>query len=511
MAAISMTLCELSTANHHSPPLECVAFSTESRSSRPPAHGPAHRSCVEALSRSAQYWSSYSGYLREVSQLCYAFRRWNDIDTARDIYRNATLEKVTLLQYLNDRELKLRQAEEISQLLLRDILDGVSNFRSSATDTQSAIQDLVRKVSAGFDQGALALADAISLLLAHAEHNQMEAILRHSTSLDLVSTSTQRSFHDHVEGIFAISRRYFADIGDVAGEIYMRLSVVGGELGDMHQAGHNLPYSAPFSFSHGTQSVSQLATSLSALGSQVDSNLAQAQDTHALQVESSEAALDLANSLAELSAAAHHEMQNISGTAEGIRESMLDAAAEALGPDWLAWGRAFALWVCGVILRVDPSSLEHVAALPMVRALIAATRVASWCVRAAASSSVSVLLLVLSARRWLGSLPMLASSQDPERYVPSCRTTALNRRPLDLVTATMRLLRSLGPSVAHGRSPLSAGLSSSAIGPTVLSRRQFLQSQQDVTALESRASQTDCATPPPLDRNICPELASNLD
>ncbi|TFY64587.1 hypothetical protein EVJ58_g2517 [Rhodofomes roseus] len=321
-------------------------------------------------------------------------------DTARDIYRNATLEKVTLLQYLNDREVKLRQAEEISQLLLRDILDGVSNFRSSATDTQSAIQDLVRKVSAGFDQGALALADAISLLLAHAEHNQMEAISRvdsalgeaiqrHSTSLDLVSTSTQRSFHDHVEEIFAISRRHFADIGDVAGEIYMRLSVVGGELGDMHQAGHNLPYSAPFSFSHGTQSVSQLATSLSALGSQVDSNLAQAQDTHALQVESSEAALDLANSLAELSAAAHHEMQNISGTAEGIRESMLDAAAEALGPDWLAWGRAFALWVCGVILRVDPSSLEHVAALPMVRALIAATRVASWCVRAAASSSVN--------------------------------------------------------------------------------------------------------------------------
>ncbi|KAJ7637056.1 hypothetical protein FB45DRAFT_742661, partial [Roridomyces roridus] len=46
-AAISMTLCELATATHHAVPLECKSFTV-------------------ALSRSAQFWSSYSGYLREV-------------------------------------------------------------------------------------------------------------------------------------------------------------------------------------------------------------------------------------------------------------------------------------------------------------------------------------------------------------------------------------------------------------------------------------------------------------
>jgi hypothetical protein len=49
---------------------------------------------VSALSRSAQFWSSYSGYLREIrepdhfyvmllmlpsAQLCFAFRRWMEI------------------------------------------------------------------------------------------------------------------------------------------------------------------------------------------------------------------------------------------------------------------------------------------------------------------------------------------------------------------------------------------------------------------------------------------------
>ncbi|KAJ7791951.1 hypothetical protein B0H14DRAFT_185032 [Mycena olivaceomarginata] len=61
-AAISMTLCELATATHHSLPLECVSFTVDSDASSAQIQG----ECVDALSRSAQFWSSYSGYLREV-------------------------------------------------------------------------------------------------------------------------------------------------------------------------------------------------------------------------------------------------------------------------------------------------------------------------------------------------------------------------------------------------------------------------------------------------------------
>ncbi|KAG2059935.1 hypothetical protein BDR06DRAFT_614950 [Suillus hirtellus] len=63
--AIRLTLCELATARHHTPPLECSPFSNNVGS-----HIPHHAvgDCVDALSRSAQFWSSYSGYLREIRE-----------------------------------------------------------------------------------------------------------------------------------------------------------------------------------------------------------------------------------------------------------------------------------------------------------------------------------------------------------------------------------------------------------------------------------------------------------
>ncbi|KAI0321410.1 hypothetical protein OF83DRAFT_1051319 [Amylostereum chailletii] len=63
-AAISMTLCELKTAQHRSLPMECSPF--DSGTDQNSAAGDDHSFCVEALSRSTQFWASYSGYLREI-------------------------------------------------------------------------------------------------------------------------------------------------------------------------------------------------------------------------------------------------------------------------------------------------------------------------------------------------------------------------------------------------------------------------------------------------------------
>ncbi|KAI6006281.1 hypothetical protein F5J12DRAFT_833432 [Pisolithus orientalis] len=109
-AAISMTLCELATARHYAPPMECAAFSKGQQ--RPPDSF-AQSACVEALSRSAQFWSSYSGYLRELPQLCFALRRWLDIDIAKDVYRNITSEKLALLKFLNEREKSAMTAQQL--------------------------------------------------------------------------------------------------------------------------------------------------------------------------------------------------------------------------------------------------------------------------------------------------------------------------------------------------------------------------------------------------------------
>ncbi|KAF9256598.1 hypothetical protein L218DRAFT_881359, partial [Marasmius fiardii PR-910] len=101
-AAISMSLCELATAKHHSIPMECAPFSINQPSSTSPPDSQGE--CVSALSRSAQFWSTYSGYLREIPQLCFTFQRWNDIDVARNIYHNITLEKLMFIKLVQERE-----------------------------------------------------------------------------------------------------------------------------------------------------------------------------------------------------------------------------------------------------------------------------------------------------------------------------------------------------------------------------------------------------------------------
>ncbi|KAH8823782.1 hypothetical protein DL96DRAFT_1468749 [Flagelloscypha sp. PMI_526] len=91
--SIELTLCEISTARHGSPPLEC----TQQGKKR------VARDCVEALSRSAQFWSSYSGYIRDIPQLCVAYKKWNEVDLAKEIYTNITSSNAILLNYLTRR------------------------------------------------------------------------------------------------------------------------------------------------------------------------------------------------------------------------------------------------------------------------------------------------------------------------------------------------------------------------------------------------------------------------
>ncbi|KIM55725.1 hypothetical protein SCLCIDRAFT_1220894 [Scleroderma citrinum Foug A] len=156
-AAISMTLCELATARHYAPPLECAAFA---KGQVPSGHTQAE--CVEALSRSAQFWSSYSGYLREIPQLCFAFRRWSDIDVAKEIYRNITAEKLALVRFLTEREknaVATQRSWAHANQGLQDIVQALqttSTWLSGHSDTvTTAINRNLQSVRKVFDQCAL--------------------------------------------------------------------------------------------------------------------------------------------------------------------------------------------------------------------------------------------------------------------------------------------------------------------------------------------------------------------
>ncbi|WVQ75810.1 hypothetical protein IAR50_005443 [Cryptococcus sp. DSM 104548] len=60
--------------------------------------------CLSALHRSPQDWTSYNGFLSDASQLCYALRAEHDNKLVRQLYVNATLGQISLLEKLDLRE-----------------------------------------------------------------------------------------------------------------------------------------------------------------------------------------------------------------------------------------------------------------------------------------------------------------------------------------------------------------------------------------------------------------------
>ncbi|KAG9007343.1 hypothetical protein FRB94_014465 [Tulasnella sp. JGI-2019a] len=214
--AIGMTLCELKTAKHNTPPLECRAFSSNNRVAFD--RRSTQSSCVAALARSAQFWSSYSGYIRQVSQLCHAFRRSHDIDTARSLYRNATLEKVALLRVLSRRETALNDVRSD----MRNILDGMVGMlydlqsRSSELGSvRGTIVDVVDKAMEEllFRHEKLAK-DTQSELMDVAARNQAELVqntqfqLRgvldaHASSLSTLAEAAMKEWEEHFHRVLS--------------------------------------------------------------------------------------------------------------------------------------------------------------------------------------------------------------------------------------------------------------------------------------------------------------------
>ncbi|KAH8552718.1 hypothetical protein BGW37DRAFT_528124 [Umbelopsis sp. PMI_123] len=101
--AIALTKCELETANHSLPPV-CAGATTEQELLQ----------CVASLAQIPQWWTSYSGYLRQVVSMCYAMRHSIERDIMERLHRNITVNQLInydiLRQQQND--LILRQKKE---------------------------------------------------------------------------------------------------------------------------------------------------------------------------------------------------------------------------------------------------------------------------------------------------------------------------------------------------------------------------------------------------------------
>ncbi|KAI0945380.1 hypothetical protein AcW1_001615 [Taiwanofungus camphoratus] len=402
-AAISMTLCELATATHHSTPLECESYAHVSDTTSSFGSKESPRDCVEALSRSAQYWSSYSGYLREVPQLCFAFRH-----TAREIYKNATIEKLALIRHLTDREKVMQAVQLDSQRFLQAMGNVLDDLRSSTTGIKSVSSALVDDVRIGVREIFDLFRSSLSTLRQRSEEDQLLMISRtdtaieslaerHAASLASLVPTMERYLRSELDMVLSLGREQFQGMLDIADATRTSLMLVGDDVEAMHQ------------------SVIYLIAAASQAAAQLNIDVQQAELAQRAQIEASDSVMKLVDTLSELTNKTHAEIESINSTAAAVKESLIRTAVGInLGLDWLTWGKWATTYLLKMSLRLDPVHLEYLAQLPVFRMLVAVGRVICYILQTSFSSIMSAIILLISIKRWLPGV-----NPTPSRHLDS--------------------------------------------------------------------------------------------
>nr|XP_019046920.1 hypothetical protein I302_03524 [Kwoniella bestiolae CBS 10118]OCF25850.1 hypothetical protein I302_03524 [Kwoniella bestiolae CBS 10118] len=115
--------------------------------------------CLGALHRSPQEWSAYNAYLSDATQLCHALEARKQADLAHTRYLNATLEKISLIKFMKDRETaqldRERKMDEELAIRSQDLREAASFIMSAQNKLRDDIDissELRQDLRAAFDR-----------------------------------------------------------------------------------------------------------------------------------------------------------------------------------------------------------------------------------------------------------------------------------------------------------------------------------------------------------------------
>ncbi|KAJ7128125.1 hypothetical protein C8R46DRAFT_1017642 [Mycena filopes] len=374
-AAISMTLCELATATHHSLPLECASFTMDSEAATIRTQG----ECVDALSRSAQFWSSYSGYLREVPQLCFAFRRWNDIDTAKDIYKNSTLEMATLIRLLLAREQADSESKKGWDTRVSDLEDVTTRLDSVSNLILTAMNAAPPRLQAELTT----IVDAFRIELLNIQLNikadNSRIIGRIDSDLQLISQRHANSLNDflpHLE--ISLANDLNAVLSPFQAQSLRALDLVNSA-----QATWN---NLTSQFTAMQQKIIELSASVSNTAVTIDASAKQAQVVHDAQIAASVSASHLAGTLTQLTATTHDSLQKFNASAFQLTQSF--CASERFHRINKVYG-------------INSSIIAYLPHLPIFPVVSASLSFLLYILRSSFSALMSIALLFLSSRKYI--------------------------------------------------------------------------------------------------------------
>ncbi|KAJ3735042.1 hypothetical protein DFJ43DRAFT_67545 [Lentinula guzmanii] len=405
-----MTLCELATAKHHAPPMECDVFSAR-------LHEPSYKSgfseqqneefensrgkCVNALSRSAQFWSSYSGYLREIPQLCFTFQRGNDIDNAKEIFRNISLNQDVFLQMVVDREHVNKAHAERWSAYFDDAAD-IANEISLLTqriqaEASGAVEELQKH---GIDTLGI-VSRSLSEFRSQAENdhsNQVKEINsalaglseRHSHDLQAIVPELEVIMRELITQLFETARKeQGAVLSELTTSVQDQWRVLYSEFSAMHEA-----------ISHLTASTTSTSLSITSHFRQTTQDIHQA---HALISNSANQLSDVLDRLAERT---NEHMEVLNVKAEELKEKLLPPPTKE-DHAWFSyesvtserWWKGKLVSVLGFLIR--GASLSAWTNPPFLQMLEIIWIVTFWLLRQSLSTITSFIILCLSCRKYV--------------------------------------------------------------------------------------------------------------
>lgn len=379
-----MTLCEIATAKHYSLPLECRPFSPEGEAPRDPRM---RSECVDALSRSAQFWSSYSGYLREIPQLCFAFRRWNDIDLARDIYKNATIENINFLRSLVNR----KRSEEV---MIKKQQDQLTEFErlllqlQAATKSYDAIPDrLASKLDKNLNYAlslyeSAVLSSAQRLQVAEREtlsqlEGSLESVLhRLAKEIDFVLSTLEASLIQHLDSVFEHAVQRQQELLYVTNEIQTNWIGLEGSFISAHNASANILYEA------------------TRISSALNGALSSAESLSQIHAEASHSTSQLIKTISLLTETTHFELEKINASSNLLQQELLFVRR-----DDRKWWQDLFIRIAQYIFHAEGTSPEYILHIPLVRFLFSSLTLLWIVFRATFSTLTSTILIVFFASR----------------------------------------------------------------------------------------------------------------
>ncbi|KAK7018974.1 hypothetical protein R3P38DRAFT_2979840 [Favolaschia claudopus] len=379
-AAISMTLCELATATHHSLPLECASFTVDSKQD-PTVRG--RGECVDALSRSAQSWSSYSGYLREVPQLCFAFRRWNDIDAASDIYKTSIMEMTTLARLLLARE----QADLEGRHRLNSQLSKLENVVTRLKTIPELADAMVVSAAKQLRHQVTETIDTLKTGLADVQiHNQAD----NSRTIDQINMGLQLVSRRHADSLNALILSFETSVAD---DLTAAMSVFRTQSSDaleitnsVHESWHNL--SDQFTtVQHGLSQLSDLASDTA---STLQDSSQHAKDLQDSQISSARSASHLAATLANMTATTQDSLNRFNASAIQLVQSFTSRNSLT---ELLRFTEMF--------LHVEPSTIAYLHHLPIFPVASGILTFLIYVFRSSLSALMSITFILFSSRKYI--------------------------------------------------------------------------------------------------------------